>query len=224
MNQELINYVKSMQAKGISNQEIINNLKQVGWPEAIILQLFNNQIPTPSFQEKPLNFEDEPLKQLDKKAILLFFLANNISIVIMILFFISLLTTIPMIILGEGNFGFIALIIISVIFILFLIIYFIATLQYKFYRYTLKEQGFYKEYGIIAKRFVTIPYEKIQNIDIYQTLTARILKIYAIQVQTAGMSGVIGAEGILPGLSKEEAERLKNEMLTRSRLINKRNY
>ncbi len=218
MNQELINYVKSMQAKGINNEEIINNLRQAGWPNDVINQVFNKQaIPTPSFQ-------DEPLKQLNKKSIYLFFFANSISVVILILFLISLLTIIPIIIFGGVRADPFVLYVIILYIILFLIMYVIANLKYKFYRYALKEQGFYKEYGIISKRFVTIPYEKIQNIDIYQTLTARILKIYAIQVQTAGMSGVIGAEGILPGIAKEEAERLKNEMLKRSRLLSKGNF
>jgi len=103
--------------------------------------------------------------------------------------------------------------------VLFLILLYVwARLAYRFYRYELREDGFRKEYGVIYKRYVTIPYDRIQNVDILRGIWARVLGLSDLQIQTAGMSsGVVGTEGRLPGLSFEEAERLRDELIQRAR-------
>src|SRR3989344_3265119 len=100
-----------------------------------------------------------------------------------------------------------------------------ARLSYHYYRYTLAEEGFKKEYGVISKKYVTIPYSRIQNVDIYRGIWARILGLSDLHIQTAGMSAVVGrygargagAEGRLPGLSKQVAEQLRDELVQRAR-------
>src|SRR3989344_583152 len=69
----------------------------------------------------------------------------------------------------------------------FLIISFIwAKLSYHFYRYELLDNGFRKESGVIYKKYVTIPYDRIQNVDIYRGILARILGLSDLNIQTAG--------------------------------------
>ena len=101
-----------------------------------------------------------------------------------------------------------------------------SKLSYHYYRYELTEDGFRKESGVISKKYVTIPYERIQNVDIYRGLIARILGLSDLNIQTAGASAVVtrkggamsaGAEGRLPGVSKEDAELLRDELVKRSR-------
>lgn len=96
-----------------------------------------------------------------------------------------------------------------------------AKLTYHFYRYELRDDGFRKEHGIIWKRYVTIPYDRIQNVDIFRGLIARILGLSDIQVQTAGAitAGSYGAfaEGRLPGIGKVEAEKIRDELVRRAR-------
>lgn len=96
-----------------------------------------------------------------------------------------------------------------------------AKLSYKYYRYELREDGFRKEYGIIWKKYSTIPYDRIQNVDIYRGLIARLLGLSDLQIQTAGglSSGSYGAfsEGRLPGLSREVAEQVRDELVKRVR-------
>lgn len=115
--------------------------------------------------------------------------------------------------------------------VLFLILYVIfcyiwARLSYRFYRYELIENGFRKEKGVIWKKYTTIPYDRIQNVDIYRGVLARILGLSDLNIQTAGMSasisryGIVGgaeAEGRLPGLSRETAEQLRDELIRRAR-------
>ena len=107
-----------------------------------------------------------------------------------------------------------------------LIFFFIwAKLTYHFYRYELVDAGFRKELGVIYKKYVTIPYDRIQNVDIYRGILARMLGLSDLNIQTAGMSATvsrygargIGAEGRLPALSRETAEQLRDELIQRAR-------
>lgn len=107
-----------------------------------------------------------------------------------------------------------------------LICYIWANLTYKYWKYELAEDAFKKESGVIWKKYVSVPYERIQNIDIYRGVFARILGLSDIQIQTAGASAVsygrgglagVMAEGRLPGLGKEDAERLREELIKRAK-------
>ena len=73
----------------------------------------------------------------------------------------------------------------------------------------------------IWKRYVSIPYARIQNVDIHRGLLARILGLSDILIHTAGYGGIgsrgIGSEGRLPGLDKVEAERIREELLQKAR-------
>ncbi len=101
---------------------------------------------------------------------------------------------------------------------LMILSYIWARLSYHFWRYELTENAYKAERGIIWKRYVSIPYERIQNVDIYRGLVARILGLSDIHIQTAGFSagGKRGwAEGRLPGLDKEKAEEIREELIGR---------
>ncbi len=218
MNEKLSNYIKEQQQKGISNEEIKRNLIQAGWQESVINGYFDDvKVPNPV----DYILEDEEIKQLDPKAVTLFFLGNSATVALLI-------AGIPIIIISIVSFIATGSSLLGVIFLIplfsLLIIYVIARLEYNFYRYKLNANGFYKEHGIIAKKYTTIPYEKIQNIDIHQNIFARILGLYSLKIQTAGNSGIAGAEGTLPGINQEEAERLKSELLRRSRHFGQRNF
>ena len=96
-------------------------------------------------------------------------------------------------------------------------LYIWSKLTYHYYKYELRPDGFRKEHGIIWKKYVTIPYDRIQNVDIYRGLIARLLGLSDLQIQTAGgiSTGSYGAfsEGRLPGLSREVAEQLRDEVI-----------
>lgn len=100
----------------------------------------------------------------------------------------------------------------------------VAWLTYLNYKWTLTDIGFKKESGVIFKRYVVIPYDKIQNVDIYRSLLHRILGLSAISIQTAGFSSGgsyagrrQSSEGYLPGLSPQVAEKLQNDLLRHHR-------
>lgn len=96
--------------------------------------------------------------------------------------------------------------------------YIVARLTYLNYRYEVTALGFRKDSGIIWKHSVTIPYSKIQNIDIVRGVLARMLGLSDIQIQTAGASNPYSrGEGRLIGLGKVEAEALRDELVKRAK-------
>jgi len=109
-------------------------------------------------------------------------------------------------------------VILFLVFIGIIFSYIWARLSYYFYRYEIKEDGFRKEFGVIWKKYVTIPYDRIQNVDIYRGILARIFGLSDLNIQTAGASGQVSkAEGRLPGLSREDAEQLRDELIRQAR-------
>ena len=89
-------------------------------------------------------------------------------------------------------------------------------LTYRFYKYEFREEGFRKESGVIFKKYHTIPYGRIQNVDIYRGISDRILGLSHILIQTAGSSNLHFQEGRLPGLSVKVAEKLRDELIQRA--------
>lgn len=166
------------------------------------------------------------MKQLDPKSIWLFFISFIIRFVVLfIIFFVSAglplmafiaessgETTIALTFLSYLAFGLVGFPVMGWIF---------AKLTYKYYKYELREDGFRKEHGIIWKKYVTIPYDRIQNVDIYRGVIARIFGLSDLQIQTAGgiSTSSYGAfsEGRLPGLSAADAEKLRDEVIKRAR-------
>ncbi len=155
------------------------------------------------------------MKKLHERAFWLFFISKIGGSLAIIIFLLALSFGIP----GEG---FLLLSILGILFVI-AIPFILAKLEYRFYMYDLTENGFQKEYGIIAKKYVTIPYERIQNIDMSQTVIERLLGLYNIDIQTAGSGSAMGrfggrrAEGSLPGLDRKTAEDLRDELIKRSR-------
>lgn len=113
-------------------------------------------------------------------------------------------------------------------FLLILVFYVIfcwiwAKLTYHFWRYQLTEDAFKKEYGVISKKYVSIPYDRIQNVDIYRGIIERIFGLSHITIQTAGYGAIggesrgFGGEGYLPGLDKNVAEELRDELIRKAK-------
>lgn len=114
---------------------------------------------------------------------------------------------------GTGN-----LLIALALFILALVL---TPRAYENYKYKLTEKSLEIERGAVAKKHFSIPYEKIQNVDIHRGPLTRILGLSDLQVMTAGGSRfqktVWGHEGRLLGLDPKVAEELREELITRAK-------
>ena len=115
--------------------------------------------------------------------------------------------------------------------------YFWARWSYEAFRYQLTEYGFYKESGVIQKKPVVIPYNKIHKVEIYRGILQKILGLSGLRIQIAGTNAIRKRQGLfgyswsmtwssfkkfnllaeeeLPGLSVEVAEQLKTELSVR---------
>lgn len=99
----------------------------------------------------------------------------------------------------------------------------IASLVHSHFWFSIDEQGFEVEYGIIHKRSVSLPFRQIQNVNILRTLIDRLLGLAKLEVETAGSSNtkhreVVGgikskAEGILPGITMADASHFHDLLL-----------
>ena len=169
------------------------------------------------------------MKKLHPRAVWSFFLSKTISIVVLASFwaFFGLVITgsIGEDVKGFSSMEFVSLSMFVLIFaILITISYIIARLTYHYYRYELTDDSYRAERGIIRKRYVSIPYERIQNVDIYRGLIDRLLGLSVLQIQTAGYGAVgaaakFGSEGRLPGLSHEDAKQLRDELIRRTKKL-----
>jgi len=91
--------------------------------------------------------------------------------------------------------------------------YFWSGWTYDNYMYELTEDGIRIERGVILKKYSTIPYERVQNVDISMGVIERLLDIVSLDIQTAGYSYTRygqTAEGRLPGLDSKRAEQLRD--------------
>jgi len=89
-----------------------------------------------------------------------------------------------------------------------------SKLAYKNWKYELTSNELKLERGIIWKKYSTIPFERVQNIDIKRGILARIIGFSTLNIQTAGYhytgnSGAI-SEGYIPAVSVEEAEKIRD--------------
>lgn len=162
------------------------------------------------------------MQQLDPRAKWLFFI--NSLIASLFLFTFLGMFGMPLLIASTlGNLtALIPILLCCVLFVLSVgLAYFWAELTYQNWKFELAEEGFKKESGVIFKKYVTIPYDRIQNVDIYRGLFSRMIGLSDLQVQTAGFSYAGqyggGAEGRLPGLSAERAEEIRSELIKRAK-------
>jgi len=90
-----------------------------------------------------------------------------------------------------------------------------ARMAYKRWFYEFTNDSLKIEKGIVWKKYVTIPYERIQNVDIHRGVIARIYGFSTVIIQTAGYSGVPMPEGNIPAVDVKEAERIKNFLINK---------
>ncbi len=189
--------------------------------------------PVPPSSSAALNssvkVEDNPLmseqRQLHPRAVWLFFFNRVIAWIFLgaiiasqVALIFSEMGKTP----GEINGGlFLGWFLITFV-IIIILAFVVAKLSYRFYRFELTAGEYKAERGIIWKRYISIPYERIQNVDIYRGVLDRLLGLSDLNIQTAGygaagMGGTGGSEGRLPGLDRQEAEKIREELIKRAK-------
>ena len=138
-------------------------------------------------------------------------LKNNLFLVAVALGLI-LTFIIYLVLSGEFDFDLFLLLTLVCVIIPYLIIAPISALYFTAYKrnfsYIIQENNIIINHGVFTKMRATIPYKRIQNINIVCGVFDRIFKTYSVKIETAGHSAVssgtksrgIGPEGYIPGL------------------------
>lgn len=85
------------------------------------------------------------------------------------------------------------------------------------FEYGFTENTFDINSGVFARRSREIPYRRIQNVDIRQSVVFRLLSLAVVSIETAGGGST---EGSLNFVSESEAKRLQREIRRRTATVN----
>jgi len=128
----------------------------------------------------------------------------------------------------EFNFTLYLILTIFTVIIPYIIIAIVSAIYFSAYvrqfSYEVLENSIIINHGVFTKIRATIPYRRIQNINIVNGVFDRIFKTYTIKIETAGHSAVgsstkskgIGPEGYIPGMKDPHiVENKIKEMITK---------
>jgi membrane protein YdbS with pleckstrin-like domain len=118
-------------------------------------------------------------------------------------------------------FGYSVVFLVPLVILLILIAEIYARLSYRFWGYEFTKNELKIEKGIIWKTYKSIPYGRIQNIDIKRGVLARIIGFSTLEIQTAGYSAISAngrsygthSEGYLPAVSVDESEKIRSMLI-----------
>lgn len=106
-----------------------------------------------------------------------------------------------------------------------MILYITAAIVHRNYYFEVNSSSFRKEYGVLHKIDVTIPFNRIQNVNITRSLSDRILGLSRIDIESAGSSSTTKrntaggsntkSEGHLPGVTLHQAKEIHDLLIDR---------
>lgn len=85
----------------------------------------------------------------------------------------------------------------------------VPRLRYRFWRYVLTSEELYLERGIFNRVRTIVPLRRVQHLDVSQSVLEREFGLGKLIVHTAGSRS---GDVVLPGLSNEDAERLRDHV------------
>ncbi|RME79146.1 MAG: hypothetical protein D6769_03250 [Methanobacteriota archaeon] len=97
--------------------------------------------------------------------------------------------------------------------LLLIVSYVWARLSYDNYSYDIGEREVNIERGVIYKKYVSIPYGRVQNVNVVRGIFARIFGYSTLQIETAGTSGVNRAEGLIPAVPVDKAMQFRDKIM-----------
>ena len=125
---------------------------------------------------------------------------------------------------GSTGIGFVLAIIFYIFFVV-IVAEIYARMSYNRYLYEIKQDAVKIEKGIIWKKYTSIPYERVQNVDIKRGIIARMFRFSTVEIETAGQSGGWGgygrrnrryqSEGHLPAIDVNGAEKIREFVMKR---------
>jgi len=112
-------------------------------------------------------------------------------------------------VLGDG-WGWLVLAVLAALVVFSVVFY--PPMRYRRWRWQLTELAIELRYGVLVRTQETVPYFRIQQIDITAGPVDRLLELASLQVTSASASG----SATLPGIAAEDAPRVRAELLARA--------
>ena len=98
----------------------------------------------------------------------------------------------------------------------------VSWIIYENYTFSLGEDALKIKRGVFTREEVAIPYRQIQDVDIEQDISYRMIGVSRLVILTAGHEDEKTAgdktEGILPAIDSALAEQLQSQLLTRANI------
>jgi uncharacterized protein len=81
--------------------------------------------------------------------------------------------------------------------------------EYQYFRWDIREDDLIVQQGVLFRQWVVIPRHRIQHVDTTQGPLERFMGIANLRIYTAAG---ISADGSIPGLLEEEAEKIRDDL------------
>jgi membrane protein YdbS with pleckstrin-like domain len=166
------------------------------------LEEFTNS--TVSFDALP-KVESVPFQPLNKNYLNVVFLSNAI-------FSVVLAVGLTFLILFNEFVRENVIIWIAILVGIIALLFWLSTVSFRKKGYALREKDILFRKGILSTTTTVIPFNRIQHVALHEGVFSRMYQLTELQVYTAGGSS---SDLHIPGLPKEEAERIKSFLLNK---------
>jgi membrane protein YdbS with pleckstrin-like domain len=172
------------------------------------LEEFTNS--TVSFDSLP-KFELVPFQPLNKNYLNVVYISNAI-------FSVVLAVGLTLFILFNETVRENVILWISILVLLIALLFWTSNISFRKKGYALREKDILFRKGILSTTTTVIPFNRIQHVALHEGVFSRMYQLSELQVYTAGGSS---SDLHIPGLPREEAERIKTFLLNNINVLEK---
>lgn len=165
---------------------------------------------TVSFDSLP-KFESVPLQPLNKNYLNVVYISNAI-------FSVVLAVGLTLFILFNETVRENVILWISILVLLIALLFWTSNISFRKKGYALREKDILFRKGILSTTTTVIPFNRIQHVALHEGVFSRMYQLSELQVYTAGGSS---SDLHIPGLPREEAERIKTFLLNNISVLEK---
>lgn len=165
---------------------------------------------TVSFDSLP-KFELVPFQPLNKNYLNVVYISNAI-------FSVVLAVGLTLFILFNETVRENVILWISILVLLIALLFWTSNISFRKKGYALREKDILFRKGILSTTTTVIPFNRIQHVALHEGVFSRMYQLSELQVYTAGGSS---SDLHIPGLPREEAERIKTFLLNNINVLEK---
>ncbi len=163
---------------------------------------------TVSFDTLP-EFESVPFKPLNKHYLNVVYISNAMVSVL-------LATGLTLLIVFNETVRENVILWVTLLVVLIVLLFWLSNISFRKKGYALREKDVLFRKGILSTTTTAIPFNRIQHVALHEGVFSRMYQLSELQVYTAGGSS---SDLHIPGLPREEAERIKSFLLNQIEML-----